>query len=421
MGDMPTQLTALSCELKYAIFTSLPNVSSVEALALTSSSFYHTFNGARSLILGQVLEIGLEPELQHAAVAVSGSSQLQSLDQNTVAAFLKEFFKNPKMVCSRTWSLGQARRLSDLDNHVQFFTDEFISSALSRHSIGCTHDNVSVGGPPSIREIRRVKRALYYFEIYCNLFRQGGGRRKSPQDAENQQLMFFNRFEPWENEQLACIRDFLINSISEPFNDVAEHDIDWGVHSVPFLNDEDSPQNGYKEAVLSRGLEFLRELITAKTYEDRRRLLYGTGCDNMFLFKGLSSHVEGGNAPHLAGSDGDDDGGAWSVQAADSEDDDGPIIAWRWAHARSTVRRDYFRRDTCYLRERGYVMWDHKRLDQWRLLDKEPRSFMVMQDNFNPELRNRQRDSHRARARIWSQGGRGWWSPKDGSRVEWPT
>lgn len=59
--------------------------------------------------------------------------------------------------------------------------------------------------------------------------------------------MFLERFSPWENEQIAAIYEYLFTKVSAAklvtrilansltsvvFNDIAEHDVEWGEMSI---------------------------------------------------------------------------------------------------------------------------------------------------------------------------------------------
>ena len=57
------------------------------------------------------------------------------------------------------------------------------------------------------------------------------------------------------------------------FDDVCEHDIEWGERSIPWLEDLDEIDGVYKEWYLSQGLSFLRMCVETKTYNERYRLL----------------------------------------------------------------------------------------------------------------------------------------------------
>ena len=70
---------------------------------------------------------------------------------------------------------------------------------------------------PTRQELRRIERALYRFEIYCDLFREIPNERSStiPSAINSEQSqLFFAKFAPYENEQLGCIHDFLVRAIS---------------------------------------------------------------------------------------------------------------------------------------------------------------------------------------------------------------
>lgn len=82
------------------------------------------------------------------------------------------------------------------------------------------------------------------------------------------------------------------------FNDVAEHDILWEELRIPFANDWDEPINFYKERYLSLGLVYLHRVVTAKTYDDRYKLLsLELDFDHLFLYKGLKVKQEDDGVP----------------------------------------------------------------------------------------------------------------------------
>ena len=60
--------------------------------------------------------------------------------------------------------------------------------------------------PLSDTETARIIGAFYRFEIYCNLFRKSDKKQYSLDDKTR---MFFKGFSPWENEQLACVENYL--------------------------------------------------------------------------------------------------------------------------------------------------------------------------------------------------------------------
>lgn len=81
---------------------------------------------------------------------------------------------------------------------------------------------------------------------------------------------FFSKFAPWENAQLACVHDFLAWEVIPVFDEVAKHDIVWGEYRVDFCN---SPASTHIQHVLSLGLEEVYQVITAKSWEDKKNKL----------------------------------------------------------------------------------------------------------------------------------------------------
>lgn len=94
---------------------------------------------------------------------------------------------------------------------VEFFAAEFASFALSKNPV--PRDS---NAAPSCTETLRIKRNLYRFELYCNLFRKPSYDRMlrddrdclvqpSPFGTQEQREIFLKMFSPWKSEQLGCI------------------------------------------------------------------------------------------------------------------------------------------------------------------------------------------------------------------------
>lgn len=426
------QLTSLAPELKFAIFTNLQDVISAKSLALTSSSFYYTFIDAQSLILTQILQNEITADLMHAASAAYQATHIPVWTKQAVQEFLNEYFGNSISHEAKKWNLTEALHMSKVHSCVEFFATEFASSALSKNPT-----TRGSNAAPSCTEMIRIKRILYRFELYCNLFRNPSydrmirGERNcllkpSPFRAQEQRPIFFDKFSPWENEQLGCIHEYLIEVITLPFNDVAEHDVEWGELDVPWVHTFGSAEIFYKEGYLLNGLNFLFQLCTAKTYDDRHVLLSKWRSGGSFLSDALKP-------PRRLQYDGvplkefNNEEEKLLVRSPFDEDiDSGPAEAWRWAHAAYTKDHFYFLDDHRRFRQRGYVMWDLTRLLRWkfftlpvRIQALERSSGYLERLEKEAEVK-KQMDSWKERSRIWLKGGRGWWALGDESRIQWP-
>lgn len=188
---------------------------------------------------------------------------MKSWSREKAQHLLQGYLHDRVAFSSRQLTIPDALRVDEFYHHVTFFATSFASSTLSKLPVVDGHGNPQA--PLSPNEWRRIEGNLYRFELYCNLFRNH--RPKFRQTGlmaadEEQRDLFFKMYSPWENEQLACIHDFLwrqlsirtycrnelqvLNRISKTkyisvlaaFNDVAEHDLLWGEMSIPCDEDE---------------------------------------------------------------------------------------------------------------------------------------------------------------------------------------
>ncbi|CAF9920038.1 MAG: hypothetical protein ALECFALPRED_001411 [Alectoria fallacina] len=420
------QLTSLTPELKCAIFTNLPDVTSAKSLALASSSFYYTFLDAQALILTQVLQNEISTPLLHGAFAAYKASRIPVWSKQAIQDFLNEYFGDSVPHKSQKWKLSEALHMSRIHSCVEFFTAEFASFALSKNPTARGSN-----AAPSFTEIIRIKRILYRFELYCNLFRKPihdrmiRGQRNcliqpSPFEKQEQRGIFFDRFSPWENEQLGCIHDYLIEEITVAFNDVAEHDVDWGELSIAWVDTSGNGEDFYKEGFLLKGLDFIFQLSTARIYDDRHSLLelsQNSGGSYLFEALGPPRLLQYGGVPLEEYNEEEEK--LYVRSPFDDDDDIGPAEAWRRVHAKSTKGRFYYVEDHCLFRRRGYVMWDLSRLLGWNFLSLPVQALAserlsgYLEHLEKKAEREKQEVSWTERSRIWSEGGRGWWAPGD--------
>ena len=436
---IPLRLTSLPPELKYAIFMCLPDVPSAKALALTTSSFFQTFLGAEELILTQVLQNGMDTQVLRDYLTALWVSQSRVWSKDAILKILDEYFAGSISHTSHKWKLSEALAISKLNEIVDFLATEFASSALFRNPTAR-----GANATPSSSEMRRIKLTLHRYELYCNVFRHPTHHRMvrdklnrnrlirpQPFGAHEQRKAFFDKFSPWENEQLGCIHEFLVQEITAPFRDVAKHDVEWGCNAVPYLdNDCGVGENMYKKAYVARGLEYVHRLVTADTYDARYDILEeqdpqscGSGGFGNRLSDVLESHVEDDGMPL---KDYTEELKTLHIGPPFLNDSDrGPMEAWRWANSKSSKGQFYFREDHRPLRQRGYVMWDLQRLLNWKLLETPVDNMIAphwpgyLERLKRQDERVEQRESFKERSRIWMHGGRGWWAPGDESHIRW--
>ena len=200
-------LSGLSAEIKQAIFSLLP-VASMQALILTCSSLYHCFLDSESAILAKLLQDEIPHSLLQDAFTTFKSSEMTPWNQQTTDNLKILHAAYEKAPLPPKWSLRTATALIEMHSHVEFFANSFASATISQNPV--TGHPLPYSGTASPSELVRIKRALYRFEHYCNLsiFRSKHDGGCSSIFARNDRT-----YAPWENEQLACIREHLLKAV----------------------------------------------------------------------------------------------------------------------------------------------------------------------------------------------------------------
>lgn len=208
----PNPFLSLAPELKQAIFSALPNASTLRSLVLTCSSFYRTFLDAETLIIKSILHTQIGSYLICDAIIVFESRTLEPYDNLTAIELLSSYAKKDLSRLSQTWKLRDALTIGGLHDDIEFFSRNFASSTLSINPVtGLDEPSPAL---LSSSESNRIKRTFYRYELFGNIFRQLDAIENVLVAPESPQGMFFSICAPWENEQLACVRDYLHDCLS---------------------------------------------------------------------------------------------------------------------------------------------------------------------------------------------------------------
>ncbi|KAK8855987.1 zinc finger domain protein [Apiospora arundinis] len=154
----PSPVEGLSVELVRLVLSALPNVASLQATVLSCPLFYK-----------------MDPSILHDAIAAYESSRLRlngiyneessSNDKDGLRSFIDQDIRlRPDM--PTFWSLQQVLRVTRLHGLVCEIATKFVNDAAAGSPLKQT-GFISV----THQERCRIERALYRFEIYCNLFR----------------------------------------------------------------------------------------------------------------------------------------------------------------------------------------------------------------------------------------------------------
>ncbi|THV43905.1 hypothetical protein BGAL_0821g00020 [Botrytis galanthina] len=412
MEESKSRLELLPVEAVQAILCLIENVPDLLSIILTCKAIYKAFLSADELILKQVLtnEIGSEV-LSEAILAASISRQVHVgddiLDEYD---HLKAYF-NLK-ICDALF-------LSKLHSHVVYFTNDFISKAFAcpifTKNIPLTMWQLSA----SDKEKRRIQRTFYHFQIYCYIV-YGGKKPFRAHLHMDQNRIFFNHFSVWENEQLACVHDYMFRIIAPGFDYLVDHDVKWAEHRMLYASFDDSE---YVEPLLARGLFAIRDMVEAKSYEQ----ICEAYCQDS---PNYSSHLLDHGLRNSTDSSGEDELYHWLEDYSEEDDDKfvnksvwfddddkGPELVWRWAHQLFNCIEFVLCDKHRFEREWGYVMWDHSRLLELRVMENE---WKATEDAENDRGLRPPQESMDRRDKIYLAGGRGWWTAEDESKVVWP-
>ncbi|KAK2762247.1 hypothetical protein FQN54_001257 [Arachnomyces sp. PD_36] len=383
----------------------MPDISTLKSAIEIDIFLRAIFQNNESAILTNVLGGTIHPRLIPEVVAILDSSppRMGSWSKDKVYRLLERYFRREP--ASIKWKLQDALIISDIYEHVHFFVDGFTSSALSAHP-------KLPSSPLSPNERCRIEGAFLRLQLFCNIFRE---------DLEESQDIFFNNFSYWENEQLACINDYLESQLRIPFEDVADHDVFWGKMKVTTCQELDLDGKCYLQALIANGLGYIHQLVTASTYEERREIL-GLFPSSARYFLTYTLTDAGDIADCVLSEFYEQQKKGLASKSSLEDPDSGPYNAWYWAHAHDDGEDFVFGPDYYGLRYSGYVMWDNWRLSEWNIFSE---TFQYRNYHYLPASQSSAhpweiRKSWKRRTEIYKLGGRGWWSKDDESKIVWP-
>lgn len=188
----------LPVELVCMVLSALPDVMSLQAAVLSCPLFYTAFLPSETSITTSVLLNQVDIRVLPDAIAALESSLLQPSDIENhypILNFLIEIM-HQRPTLPTSWSLKTALRLGRPHGYVEQVTKRFIEMALADKS----------GPDATPQEEYRIQRALYTFEVYCNL----SGPMKTAESIDREALnrLFFADFTSPEDERLAYMDDF---------------------------------------------------------------------------------------------------------------------------------------------------------------------------------------------------------------------
>ncbi|KAI0100082.1 hypothetical protein GGR51DRAFT_378710 [Nemania sp. FL0031] len=332
----------------YLDLKSLPNA------ALACRVFLNAFIGAEEVITTKVLLRQIDYDVLPEAILVYKSWSLGT------PSFPKgiEFAKNlqHRQPAPTQWRLANALPLAYFHGMVSYFASQAASEALEEEP-RLSRKSAS----PTREEICRFERAIYRFQLYCNVV--GPLRRLEETKLQD---VFFKHFAAWENEQLACIHEFFVRVVAHPFNYMVQYDITWGYLRVPLI---DTGQSEYAQGILCEGITKMYWLSKAENYSNCRFVLSRRADRNGVPFRVagfLSPGLEIGANPSVLtealSEMSQEDKARVSAKPFYVDPDPGPASMWEWVYRDAVPGRLVANPSMICERRWGFPFWDSSRL-----------------------------------------------------------
>jgi hypothetical protein len=208
-------LLRMPLHLLSIVLSHLDNMQSLASAIFSHSSLYSAFIEDRGRIVRDIMAGQIPDDMIRYALCTHAATldDLDRGDERQMDKFLSDNFLTDLQAPKEPFALPGpvdlhlASALSRTHSMIQYFTSDLLRDTLPlvhRH-LGLRRPGYTVA---SADEELRVHRAMYRFQLYCNLFRQSFNEPQKSYFASILHARFFHSFSPWVNEQLACINDY---------------------------------------------------------------------------------------------------------------------------------------------------------------------------------------------------------------------
>ncbi|KAF6818681.1 hypothetical protein CPLU01_13258 [Colletotrichum plurivorum] len=428
-------ITDLPCELVASVLASLDDLRSLCSALLASRHIYASFKAVPG-IEASVIRRQVTPGLVPYAIAVLEASRLPrqrhlitglvSADRKATIRLLDELNGRHTELLAGLSSMPRSdlRKISDMHRLIHTLSIDFANTAWSRICGGNCAKAVT-GVVLSADEYHRYCRSFYRAELFYSLFRFTGGNADIVNPSEAiMDYKFFAPYPPWENEQLCCVNEFL----ESKFSKVLSHDVYLGHLSVNYLSRRGD--NWWTQLWLAQGLEFFKRVTEEVLYDEQKALLisaFDRGRINLAQTLQCFSRTLGPTVENtkLKNLDRVNLQPLLSYHLTANDTDNGPFQAWHDAHSYADGGQwlQIMTERNVWLWDRAYVFWDLAH--NWPVGISSPFKLQpgveVVQSDREPTAQqwDEMRESFHERGDIYDNGGQGYWTKGDLSRVVW--
>ncbi|KAI3394708.1 hypothetical protein diail_2293 [Diaporthe ilicicola] len=295
----PSSLETLPAELRLRVLSNMPDLTSLGSLIHASPVYFAQYRLDRKVLLSRCLEADLGREVLIDAIAAfnSKSSRIgpRARPNSNVTDFIDLYgwwrHTRSPITMLECMSLADIRWITwnhtstvrPLAGRLSNFTLTKLQSAVAKlkpeNTSGESQAPVLSVWPDGVSstERRRILRALYRFQIFCNLF---SDKQYQSFTSEEAQQIFFCQFDGWEVEEMNCVYqwikqmfDNVVDKVKwdfDPSNPKFEGEVGFGFEpdgSLTLDRDDDE----YLHGTIGRG--GLRLALHMTETEDHDRLL----------------------------------------------------------------------------------------------------------------------------------------------------
>ena len=226
-------------EVQQIILHQMPDFSTLQALISASPAYRRAYLSQRQSITSAILHRSIHPDVLLDAMAIVDALKLpRNYDDYvpSLKAFVEQYRATRASLDVHFEPLepSTTEELWEFHLSVLDVTKDFCDYALSTHPV--TGQSLDHYTSPSPNEVRRIHRAFYRYELFTRLFHapdfdleEQRARDRRPGlsslalqrnsirtlDSQDQAYLFFPLFKAWEEEEIACVRDYLMHRYDE--------------------------------------------------------------------------------------------------------------------------------------------------------------------------------------------------------------
>lgn len=386
-------LEILPIEIQLLILTTISKVSSLSALVHASPTFHRAYRAYRQEVLSQVL---CNQNTQGGGTLLDPIAALRSAplyprrynsDREAVGLFLDRYkhgtfgYQEMKELC-----LDDCFALLKLERMVDYLSYDFCRWAVLAWSECKGESDPDDAFQPSLTERRRLKRALYRWQIHHNLFGTATAGEYPEDDdvasdvsdghsGEEAAALFLLLFPPWEIEEIASLVNYSFERYRKLITGkelrkyfVVPHEMKDAMMKSARPETASYPMEGYCNHFLSLGPSFFYEILSTSNPHERRALLIQHadeyGLESLELPPPWPSQTD-----QFEPQDPEDkDQELQGLQFRGDVSPMSPNAGWVWLHGPASQHKHGDEKNK-KLRMLGYVIWDQERLCSGGMFD----------------------------------------------------